>query len=166
MRSDPILYVSVAETALDAEVAVGHRVVARRGDLDDLILLHGGVRLQPTPRYAHTVGVRVCADSSQVPDARVSNSDFKDSAPVGYTSMQFPQYTHAESVRGASCSVEIRESKPRPATAMAKVFCRWSLRASTHLWQRMHLSWSRTWGSLSIFLDEPAGQLEIDGGHP
>jgi hypothetical protein len=32
----------------------------------------------------------------------MSNSDLKESAPVGHTSMQLPQYTHAESVSGAS----------------------------------------------------------------
>ncbi|GGU11928.1 hypothetical protein GCM10010289_36600 [Streptomyces violascens] len=53
----------------------------------------------------------------------MSNPDLKESAPVGQTSMQFPQYTHAESVSGASCSAEIRAPKPRPATAMADVFC-------------------------------------------
>src|SRR3954451_25451299 len=98
------------------------------------------VRLQPTPQYAHTVVVSVCADSSHVPAVRMSNSDLKDRAPVGHTSMQLPQYTHAESVRGASCSTAIRASKPRPETEMANVFCHWSPQASTHLSQRMHLS--------------------------
>ncbi|GGW83434.1 hypothetical protein GCM10010320_76800 [Streptomyces caelestis] len=77
--------------------------------------------------------VSVCRDSSHVPAARMSNSDLNDSAPVGHTSMQFPQYTHAESVSGASCSTAIRASKPRPATEIAKVFCHWSPQASTHL---------------------------------
>src|SRR3954471_13110254 len=80
------------------------------------------VRLQPTPQYAHTVVARVCADSSQVPAARMSNSDLKDRGPGGHTSTQLPQYTHAETVSGASCSTAIRASKPRPTTEMAKVF--------------------------------------------
>ena len=47
--------------------------------------------------------------------------------------MQLPQYTHAESGSGLAYSVEMRASKPRPATVMAKVFCHWSPQASTHL---------------------------------
>ena len=77
--------------------------------------------------------VSLCLLSSQVPAARMSNSDLKDSAPVGQTSMQLPQYTQAESVSGASCSTAIRASKPRPETEIAKVFCHWSPQASTHL---------------------------------
>ena len=55
------------------------------------------------------------------------------SAPVGQTSMQLPQYTQAESGSGTSYSVEMWASKPRPATAMANVFCHCSPQASTHL---------------------------------
>ena len=55
------------------------------------------------------------------------------SAPVGQTPMQLPQYTQAESGRPTSNSVEMRASKPRPATAMAKVFWASSPQASTHL---------------------------------
>jgi hypothetical protein len=40
---------------------------------------------------------------------------------LGQTPIQLPQYTQAESVSGTANSVEIRASKPRPATAMAKV---------------------------------------------
>jgi hypothetical protein len=54
-------------------------------------------------------------------------------APVGQTPMQLPQYTHALSGRGTFCSVEMRASKPRPATAMANVFWASSPQASTHL---------------------------------
>ncbi len=63
----------------------------------------------------------------------MSNSDLNIRAPVGQTPMQLPQYTQAESGRGASHSVEIRASKPRPATAIAKVFWASSPHASTHL---------------------------------
>lgn len=97
------------------------------------------VRVQPTPQYAHTVDVRVCRDSSQVPAARMSNYVLGASAPVGHTSTQFPQYTQAESVSGASCSTAIRATKPRPATEIAKEFCHWSPQASTHLYHGMHL---------------------------
>ena len=55
------------------------------------------------------------------------------SAPVGHTPMQFPQYTQAEPGKVTSYSVDIRASKPRPATAIAKVFCASSPQASTHL---------------------------------
>jgi hypothetical protein len=47
--------------------------------------------------------------------------------------MQLPQYTHADSGSGFAYSVEIRASNPRPATAIANVFCYWSPQASTHL---------------------------------
>ena len=36
--------------------------------------------------------------------------------------MQLPQNTQAESLRGVENSVEMRASKPRPATAIANVF--------------------------------------------
>ena len=78
--------------------------------------------MQPTPQYGQIVSVSVCADSSQSPDSRRSCSLLNMSAPVGQTPMQFPQYTHAESARPTSNSVEIRASNPRPATAMANVF--------------------------------------------
>jgi hypothetical protein len=47
--------------------------------------------------------------------------------------MQLPQYTQAESGSCTSNSVEIRASNPRPATAMANVFCASTPQASTHL---------------------------------
>ena len=47
--------------------------------------------------------------------------------------MQLPQYTQAESGSVTSYSVEMRASKPRPATAIANVFCASSPQASTHL---------------------------------
>src|SRR5829696_207642 len=90
-------------------------------------------RAQPTPQYGQIVDVVVCADSSQVPASRMSRSLLNISAPVGQTPMQLPQYTHAESGRGVSHSVEMRASKPRPATAIAKVFWASSPHASTHL---------------------------------
>ena len=65
------------------------------------------------------VFVSVCAASSHAPAARMSNSVLKLRAPVGQTAMQLPQYTHAESVSGASCSTGMVFPKPRPATAMA-----------------------------------------------
>ena len=77
--------------------------------------------------------VTVCPLSSQVPARRMSYSLAGISAPVGHTPMQFPQYTHAEPGRVTSYSVEMRASKPRPATAIAKVFCASSPQASTHL---------------------------------
>ena len=52
---------------------------------------------------------------------------------MGHTPTQLPQYTQAESGRVTSNSVEIRASKPRPATAMAKVCWASSPQASTHL---------------------------------
>ena len=55
------------------------------------------------------------------------------SAPVGHTAMQLPQYTHAESGSGLAYSVEMRASKPRPATVIANVFWYCSPHASTHL---------------------------------
>src|SRR3990170_917220 len=79
-------------------------------------------RAQPTPQYGQIVSVIVWADSSQVPSARMSYSDLNIRAPVGQTPMQLPQYTQAESGRGVAHSVEMRASKPRPATAMANVF--------------------------------------------
>src|SRR6185437_555546 len=90
-------------------------------------------RLQPTPQYGQTVDVTVCWDSSQVPAWRMLYSDTGMSAPVGHTPMQLPQYTQAESGRVTSNSVEILASKPRPATAIANVFCASSPQASTHL---------------------------------
>jgi hypothetical protein len=54
------------------------------------------------------------------------------SAPVGQTWMQLPQYTHADSGSGRSCSVDTRESKPRPAISITKLFCHCSPQASTH----------------------------------
>src|SRR5262245_4876342 len=80
-------------------------------------------RLQPTPQYVHTVVVLVCFDSSQVSAARMSYSVLNDSAPVGHTSTQLPQKTHAESGSSAANSVEIWASNPRPAIWIAKVFC-------------------------------------------
>lgn len=56
------------------------------------------VTLQPTPQYAQMVVVSVRACSSQVSAARISNSVLKESAPVGHTSMQLPQWAQAESV--------------------------------------------------------------------
>src|ERR1700754_615802 len=91
------------------------------------------VRLQPTPQYGQTVSVSVWRVSSQVPASRRSCSEANISAPVGHTAMQLPQYTHADSGRGYAYSVEMRASKPRPATAIAKVFCHCSPQASTHL---------------------------------
>ena len=55
------------------------------------------------------------------------------SAPVGQTAMQLPQYTHAESGSGLANSVAMRASKPRPATAIANVFCQSVPQPSTHL---------------------------------
>jgi hypothetical protein len=46
---------------------------------------------QPTPHYGQIVSVTVWALSSQVPVARMSNSDLNISAPVGQTPMQLPQ---------------------------------------------------------------------------
>src|SRR5712692_10561262 len=89
-------------------------------------------RLQPTPQYGQMVVVTVCRDSSHSPAWRNSYSLAGMSAPVGQTPMQLPQYTHAESGRLTSNSVEILASNPRPATAIAKVFCASSPHASTH----------------------------------
>ena len=47
--------------------------------------------------------------------------------------MQLPQYTHADSSSGTAYSVEMRASNPRPATAIANVFCASTPHASTHL---------------------------------
>jgi hypothetical protein len=47
--------------------------------------------------------------------------------------MQLPQYTQADSGSGTSNSVEMRASKPRPATEIANVFWASSPHASTHL---------------------------------
>ena len=55
------------------------------------------------------------------------------SAPVGQTPMQLPQYTQADSSSPTAYSVEIRASNPRPATAIANVFCASTPHASTHL---------------------------------
>ena len=78
--------------------------------------------MQPTPQYGQTVSTCACFDSSQVPASRRSNSLFGMSAPVGHTATQLPQYTHADSGSATSSSVEMCESKPRPATAIANVF--------------------------------------------
>src|SRR5262245_59387345 len=91
------------------------------------------VSVQPTPQYGQTVSVLVCASSFHSPSARRSCSLLNMRAPVGQTPMQLPQYTQAESGKGTSSSVEMRASKPRPATAMAKVFCASDPQASTHL---------------------------------
>ncbi len=90
-------------------------------------------RSQPTPQYGQIVSVTCWRDSSQVPASRISCSLRNMSAPVGHTPMQLPQYTQAESVSVTSNSVEIRASKPRPATAIANVFCASTPHASTHL---------------------------------
>src|SRR5690242_9183277 len=90
-------------------------------------------RLQPTPQYEQMVVVTVCLDSSHSPAWRSLYSLAGMSAPVGHTPMQLPQYTHAESGSVTSNSVEIRASNPRPATAIANVFCASSPHASTHL---------------------------------
>src|SRR5690348_18206585 len=74
------------------------------------------VSSQPTPQYGQIVSVRVCFDSPQVPAARMSYSIFPINAPVGQTPMQFPQYTHADSVSGISNSVAMCAWNPRPAT--------------------------------------------------
>ena len=47
--------------------------------------------------------------------------------------MQLPQYTHADASNGTAYSVEIRASKPRPATAIANVCWASVPHASTHL---------------------------------
>src|SRR5690349_7062628 len=88
---------------------------------------------QPTPQYGQIVEVTVCAGSSHLPASRMSRSDLNISAPVGQTPMQLPQYTHADSGRVTFHSVEIRASKPRPATVIANVFWASSPHASTHL---------------------------------
>ena len=88
--------------------------------------------MQPTPQYGQIVSVCVWRSSSHVPAARISCSDVNISAPVGHTWMQLPQYTHAESGSSTAYSVEIRASKPRPATPMAHVCCHCSPQASTH----------------------------------
>jgi hypothetical protein len=100
MSSDPILYVLAAETALDAEVAWVTGLSCGEATLTISFSCTCRVRVRPTPQYTHAV-VSLCADSSQVPAVRMSNSDLKESTPVGHTSMQLPQYTHAESVSGA-----------------------------------------------------------------
>src|SRR2546422_397223 len=91
------------------------------------------VRLQPTPQYGQIVSTCVWRDSSHSPAARSSNSLVGISAPVGQTAMQLPQYTQADSGSATSCSVEMCEPKPRPATAIANVFWWSSPQASTHL---------------------------------
>src|SRR3954452_9495434 len=58
--SVPVLYVLVAETALAAEAALGHRGLVRGGDLHDPIVLH------------------MERASPQVPAARLSKSDYGD----------------------------------------------------------------------------------------
>ena len=68
-----------------------------------------------------------------MPAARRSYSLLNMSAPVGQTAMQLPQYTHAESGSGLANSVAMRASKPRPATAIANVFCQSVPQPSTHL---------------------------------
>jgi hypothetical protein len=68
------------------------------------------------------VSVLVCLDASHVPAWRISYSLENMSAPVGHTPMQLPQYTQADSGNGTAYSVEMRASKPLPATAMANVF--------------------------------------------
>ncbi len=78
--------------------------------------------VHPTPQYGQIVSVAVMRDSSHVPAARLSNSVFAISAPVGHTAMQLPQYTHADSGSGTANSVEMCASNPRPATAIANVF--------------------------------------------
>ena len=90
-------------------------------------------RLHPTPQYEQIVSVTVWAASSHVPAWRMSYSLLNMSAPVGQTAMQFPQYTHAESGSGAANSVAMRASNPRPATAIANVFCQSVPQPSTHL---------------------------------
>src|SRR5579871_2860377 len=90
-------------------------------------------RLQPTPQYPQIVVVWVCRLSSQVPAPRWSYSLLNMSAPVGHTAMQLPQYTQAESGSGFSNSVAMWASNPRPATAIANVFCQSLPQASTHL---------------------------------
>ena len=90
-------------------------------------------RLQPTPQYVQIVCVCVWRSSSQLPSSRRSNSLLNISAPVGQTAMQLPQYTHAESGSGLANSVAMRASKPRPATAIANVFCQSVPQPSTHL---------------------------------
>src|SRR5882757_8132971 len=90
------------------------------------------VSVQPTPQYEQIVSVCVCLVSSQVPAFRMSCSLLNINAPVGHTPMQFPQYTHAESGSGTFSSVEMRASNPRPATAIANVFCASVPHASTH----------------------------------
>src|SRR5690348_5704323 len=89
--------------------------------------------VQPTPQYGQIVLTCVCFDSSHVPASRRSNSLLNMSAPVGQTAMQLPQYTHADLGSGTSHSVEMWASKPRPATAIANVFCASTPQASTHL---------------------------------
>src|SRR5882672_12938619 len=91
------------------------------------------VSVQPTPQYGQIVSVAVCRASSHVPAARMSCSDLAISAPVGHTAMQLPQYTQAESGSETANSVEMRASKPRPATVIANVFWYCSPQASTHL---------------------------------
>src|SRR5262245_66344387 len=71
--------------------------------------------VQPTPQYGQIVSVCVMRDSSQVPAARLSNSVFAISAPVGHTAMQLPQYTHADSGSANANSVEMWASMPGAA---------------------------------------------------
>src|SRR5688572_1015225 len=90
-------------------------------------------RLQPTPQYEQMVVTTSWRSGSHIPAWRSSYSERNISASVGQTAMQFPQYTHADWGRGTSNSVDMRASKPRPATEMAKVFCASGPHAWTHL---------------------------------
>src|SRR3954453_13521604 len=96
------------------------------------------VRLQPTPQYGHTVSTSDFSSCFHSPACRNSYSCVGINAPVGQTAMQFPQYTHADSGNGKGGSVGMFESKPRPATALAKVVWYCSEDAWTLLSQRMN----------------------------
>ena len=126
------MHVLEAEPALDAQVARGDAVAVRRRDLHDAVVLDvEGERAPDTAVRADRVGPGL---TRLVPGAgpRIACSLRNINTLVGQTSMQLPQYTHADSGNGTSCSVEIADSNPRPAIAIAKVCCHCSPHASTH----------------------------------
>ncbi len=78
-------------------------------------------RLQPTPQSGQIACVTVWLSSSQWPLAQLVLARGHQRAG-GADAMPLPQYTHAESGGSTANSVEMRASKPRPATVIANVF--------------------------------------------
>ena len=113
-----------AEAALDAEVAARDVVVDGRGHLHDRVVLHVQRRACSRRRSrGRSCRSRVCSPRPTCPPAR-SSCSAREHQRAGRADARCSCRSRRRPSRAAatSNSVEMRASKPRPATAIAKVF--------------------------------------------